>query len=76
MFAPSEGWNGMLPETGWERFTGYEAPTDEEVLLDIRFDTGKVLELLYPWDVKWTGNNPGFGYVVEYRESPSVRKSA
>lgn len=53
----------------WLPFNGGECPIDDEVLLDIRFDTGAVLERLEPWDVKWDGNNPGFGYVTGYRES-------
>ena len=63
-------------ETGWERFTGYEAPTEEEILLDIRFDSGKELQNLYPWDVKWVGHNPGFGYVSAWRETARQKRSA
>jgi hypothetical protein len=66
----------MQPEPKWERFTGYEAPTEEEVLLDIRFDSGKELQNLYPWDVKWVGNNPGFGHVTDWRETDRQKRSA
>jgi hypothetical protein len=59
----------------WLPFNGGECPVEEEILLDIRFDGGDVLEKLYPWDVKWDGKNPGFGYVTGYRESEVRRKS-
>ncbi len=61
----------------WLPFNGGECPVDEEVLLDIRFSSGAVLEKLEPWDVKWDGDNPGFGHVIGYRESlaEKARKS-
>jgi len=58
---------------GWTHFSGYESPLEDEVTIDVRFDTGKVLEKLYPWDVKWGTSNPGFGYVTAYRVNERVK---
>lgn len=63
-------------DRSWVDWHGYECPIDEEILLDIRFDSWKVLENLYPWDFKWTGNNHGFGHVIAYRKSAANRDAS
>lgn len=63
-----------MSEHEWTRFAGGECPFDEDALIDVRFDNGHVLENVSPWDVKWNGDNPGFGYVIGYRESATTQK--
>ncbi len=64
----------IAPKQDWTPFNGGECPVEEEVLLDLKFDNGHVLEGYYAWDVKWNGANPGFGYLTGYRESAMGRK--
>lgn len=55
----------------WTRWDGGECPLDDDELIDLKFENGSILERYYPWDVKWNGENPGFGYLVGYRLSAS-----
>lgn len=52
----------------WQSIGAGDYDADDEKLIDVRFSSGRILERYYPWEIKWHGDNPGFGVVIAYRE--------
>lgn len=57
----------------WTPIGAGECDANDETLIDVRFSSGSVLFRYYPWEIKWHGDNPGFGYVTGYREHGDAR---